>query len=65
VQIQADKPTLHLDFGVPRGGRVDVEVTAMTKRGRKVTRVVNVDPNKLSRRMLVVKVGSGAANERL
>jgi hypothetical protein len=43
-------------FGLPRGGRVDVEVTAMTKSGRKITRVANVDPNKLSRRTLVVKV---------
>jgi len=37
-------------------GKVDVEVTAMTKSGRKVTRVANVDPNKLPKRVLVVKV---------
>jgi hypothetical protein len=37
---------------------VDVEVTAMTKAGRKITRVAGVDPNKLNRRKLVVKVGA-------
>ena len=43
-------------LGLPNEGKVDVEVTAMTKGGRKVTRVANVDPNKLPRRVLVVKV---------
>jgi hypothetical protein len=38
------------------GGKVDVEVTSMTKSGRKVTRLGNVDPDKLPKRMLVVKV---------
>jgi hypothetical protein len=33
-----------------------VEVTALTKAGRKITRVSKVDPNKLPRRILVVKV---------
>jgi hypothetical protein len=42
--------------GLPAEGKVDVEVTAMTKNGRKVTRVANVDPNKLPGRVLVVKV---------
>jgi hypothetical protein len=37
------------------GGKVDVEVTTMTKSGRRITRVANVDPNKLPRRVLVVK----------
>jgi hypothetical protein len=54
---------LPVHFGLPRGGRVDVEVTAMTKGGRQITRVANVDPNKLSRHMLVVKVGAGAADD--
>ena len=43
-------------LGLPVDGKVDVEVTAMTKTGRKVTRVANVDPNKLPKRVLVVKV---------
>jgi len=43
-------------LGLPNEGKVDVEVTAMTKGGRKVTRVANVDPNKLPKRVLVVKV---------
>jgi hypothetical protein len=43
-------------LGLPRDGKVDVEVTAMTKNGRKITRVANVDPNGLPRRVLVVKV---------
>jgi hypothetical protein len=44
--------------GLPRQGKVDVEVTAMSKTGRKVTRVASVDPNKLPNRVLVVKVGA-------
>jgi len=43
-------------FGLPMDGKVDVEVTSMTKTGRKITRVANVDPNKLPKRVLVVKV---------
>jgi len=46
-------------FGLPRDGRVDVEITALTKAGRKITRVANVDPNKLPRRVLVVKLPKG------
>ena len=43
-------------FGLPAVGNVDVEVTAMTRSGRKITRVAKVDPNKLPKRVLVVKV---------
>ena len=43
-------------FGLPEDSRVDVEVTAMTNKGRKITRLANVDPNKLPRRVLVVKL---------
>jgi len=42
--------------GLPAGGAVDVEVTALEKAGRKVTRVPKVDPNKLTNRVLGVKV---------
>ena len=42
--------------GLPVDGNVDVEVTSMTKAGRKVTRVAGVDPNKLPKRVLTVKV---------
>jgi hypothetical protein len=45
---------VHVGLGID--GRVDVEVTAMTKAGRKIARVANVDPNTLPRRVLVVKV---------
>jgi hypothetical protein len=41
---------LPVHFGLPEDGRLDVEVTALTKVGRKITRVANVDPNKLARR---------------
>jgi hypothetical protein len=41
--------------GLSAGGQVDVEVTTFTKAGRKTTRVAKVDPNKLPRRILVVK----------
>lgn len=47
-----------LHFGLPKDGRVDVEVTAMTKAGRKITRIANVDPHKLQRRTLVVKIAA-------
>ena len=47
---------LPVHFGLPKKGRVDVEVTSMTKAGRKVTRVVGVDPHKLRQPVLVVKV---------
>jgi hypothetical protein len=36
--------------------RVARRAAAMTKTGRKTTRVANVDPNGLPRRVLVVKV---------
>ena len=44
-------------IGLPRDGHVDVEVTTMTKGGRKVMRVAGVDPNALPRRILTVKTG--------
>jgi FG-GAP-like repeat/ASPIC and UnbV len=47
---------LPVHFGLPKQSRVDVEVTALTKAGRQVTRVANVDPNKLPRRVLTVKL---------
>jgi hypothetical protein len=47
---------------LPADGKVDVEVTAMTKGGRKVTRVANVDPNKLPRRVLVVKASASGTS---
>jgi hypothetical protein len=50
---------LPVHFGLPKDGRVDVEVTALTKAGRKIARVANVDPNKLPRRVLVVKLPKG------
>jgi len=43
-------------IGLPVDGKVDVEVASMTKAGRKVTRVAGVDPNKLPKRILTVKV---------
>ncbi len=43
-------------FGLPGDAPVDVEVTAMTKSGRKITRVPNVNPNQLPRRILTIKV---------
>ena len=43
-------------LGLPAERSVDVEVTAMTKNGRRITRVAGVDPNALPRRVLVVKV---------
>jgi penicillin G amidase len=45
-------------IGLPSDGKVDVEVTTMGKSGRKVSRVANVDPNALPKRVLVVKAPS-------
>jgi hypothetical protein len=42
-------------FGLPAESRVDVEVTSFTSSGRQLTRVANVDPNRLPRRVLTVK----------
>jgi hypothetical protein len=44
-------------FGLPASGPVDVEVTALTGTGRKITRLENVDSTRLSRGTLTVKVG--------
>jgi penicillin G amidase len=44
-------------FGLAKESHVDVEVTTMSKTGRRITRVAGVDPNKLPRRVLVVKAG--------
>jgi hypothetical protein len=49
---------LPVHVGLPTlspGGKVDVEVTRMTRDGRKVTRVANVNPDALPKRVLVVK----------
>jgi hypothetical protein len=43
-------------FGIGSDGPVDVEITSMTKNGRKLTRVANVDANSLPRRTLTVRV---------
>ena len=43
-------------IGLPTDGKVDVEVTTMTKAGRKIMRVAGVDPDKLPKRVLVVKI---------
>jgi VCBS repeat protein len=47
-----------IHVGLSTAGKVDVEVTAMTKAGRKITRVAGVDPNKLPKRVLVVKTSA-------
>ena len=43
-------------FGLGDVKRVDVEVTAMTPKGRKVSRIPGVDPVKMRGRVLVVKL---------
>jgi len=43
-------------FGLSREARIDVEVTSLTRAGRKITRVAKVDPDKLPRRVLVVRI---------
>ena len=43
-------------FGLPSETRIDVEVTSLTRAGRKITRIAKVDPDKLPRRMLVVRI---------
>ncbi len=47
-------------LGLPIDGKVDVEVIAMTKAGRRIARVAHVDPNTLPKRVLVVKVAAAA-----
>jgi hypothetical protein len=43
-------------FGLPDNRLVDVEVTSMTKSGRKINRVAGVDRDTLSRHVLMVRV---------
>jgi hypothetical protein len=43
-------------FGLPDNTLVDVEVTSMTRDGRKISRIAGVDRDKLPRRVLTVKV---------
>ena len=45
-------------FGLQGDGLVDVEVTALTRAGRQVTRVPTVDPRSLVGRFLTVKVSA-------
>ena len=42
-------------FGLPVEGNVDVEVTTLTRQGRKITRVAGVDPRALNGKVLTVK----------
>lgn len=49
---------LPVHFGLPQAGRVDVEVTTLTRAGRKITRAARVDPQKLVRRTLVLKINA-------
>jgi len=42
--------------GLPSEARIDVEVTTLTSAGRKITRIAQVDPDKLPRRVLVVRI---------
>jgi hypothetical protein len=46
--------------GLPSMGRVDIEVTSMTRAGRAVTRVAGVTPGKVAGGIVVVKVRAGA-----
>ena len=43
-------------FGLGDEGRVDVEITTMTRKGRKVARLSNVDPGSQSGAVITVKV---------
>jgi len=43
-------------FGVPAEGPVDVEITTLTKKGRKAAMLPNVDPKDYTGRWLIVKV---------
>lgn len=42
-------------FGIPIEGKVDVEVTALTRGGRKITRVAGIDPRALKGKPITVK----------
>jgi ASPIC and UnbV len=52
-------------FGLPTEGNVDVEVTTMTRDGRKIARVANVDANKLVRRTLVLNIEADGSTKTL
>jgi hypothetical protein len=48
-------------FGLLAEGPVDIEVTSMSKSGRKITRMAGVDQAHLSSRVLTIKVGENQA----
>jgi hypothetical protein len=48
-------------FGLPKEGKVNVELTSLTKGGRKVTRISNVAPNSLAQRVLVVRIDTNGS----
>jgi hypothetical protein len=52
----SSQSVLPVHFGLPLGGPVDVEVTAMTNAGRKITRVPGIDPASLVGQYLVVRL---------
>ena len=43
-------------FGLAKTGPVDVEITTMTKTGRKTARIANVDPKDYRGRWLTIKI---------
>lgn len=47
---------VYAHFDLPTKENVDVEVTTMTRDGRKIARVARVDANKLVRRTLVLNI---------
>jgi hypothetical protein len=47
--------------GLGTSGPVDIEVTALTAGGRKVTKIAGVDPKRQAGKPLVVKTGAAPA----
>jgi hypothetical protein len=52
-------------FGLPTEGNVDVEVTTMTRDGRKIAKVANVEANKLVWRTLVLNIEANGSAKTL
>lgn len=51
----SSQSVLPVHFGLPQPGKVDVEITAMSNAGRKLSRVEGVDPAKLAGQALTIK----------
>jgi hypothetical protein len=62
ILVHRISPPVHFGLG-EYAGRIDVEVTFLTKAGRQVTRVENVEPRSLAGKPLLVRQGEDQVSD--